>query len=614
MPLHPARLWSYLSTMKRFGLFTTVAMLLCCPIASAQQPTQPTGNQSVAVVNADPITHDALADATLMRYGTDVMDNMINRHLILQACKDAGFEITPEHVREEIARLASKFNLPIESYLKLLSDERDISPDRYSREIVWPMLALRKLVADRVQPTKEEFNRALISQYGEAIKCRMIMVGDEATANSLHAQATASPDQFGNLAKKYSKDEASASVGGLIPPIRRYTSDTRLEEAAFALRDNEVSKVLPLGDQWILLQAVRRIPATPPKPIAMPRIKQRIEDQIRDQKMRGAATKLFEELQTKAQVVKVFGNPAMEQKYPGLAAVVNGTQVTVASLAAECVKAHGHDVLEGEINRKLLTQALRKAGLQVTQADIRAEVERAAISFGIVRADGTADLDAWIKSVTSDGETTEEIYVSDSVWPSVALKKLVEDKIQITQEDLQKGFQSNYGERVEVLAIVLADQRTAQKVWEMARDNPTEQFFRELAQQYSVEPVSASNSGKVPPIRKYGGQPSIENEAFGMKPGELSGIVATGDKYILLRCQGHTQPIVKELATVQEELVRDLREKKLAVAMASKFDELKETASIDNFMELQKKAPVAAAPGTQQSLVRPASAQLPRQQ
>ena len=60
------------------------------------------------------------------------------------------------------------------------------------------------------------------------------------------------------------------------------------------------------------------------------------------------------------------------------------------------------------------------------------------------------------------------------------------------------------------MAIVLGDQRTAQKVWEMARNNPTDKFFGELAAQYSIEPTSQSNFGKVPPIRRFGGQPAIE--------------------------------------------------------------------------------------------------------
>jgi parvulin-like peptidyl-prolyl isomerase len=552
------------------------------------------GDSVVAVVNADPITRNMLAQASLKRYGTDVLDNMINRHLILQECSKQGIEVSKEEVSAEIRRIAEKFGLSMESYLQLLQEERDISPNQYSREIVWPMLALRRLVADDVQVTPEESNRAFMAQFGEAVKCRLIMVGDRSKADDLHRAAVAQPDQFAQLAKRSSEDETSASVGGLIPPIRRNNGDSRLEEAAFDLQDGQVSSVLALGDQWIILQVVRRIPSSNPSPQALPAIREQIHDRIRDEKMRVAATELFGRLQKQARVIKVLGNEELTQQYPGVAAVINGQQISIALAGEECVKRHGLDVLEGEINRKLLTQALRRAKKQISNGDLQAEMERACASYGFVRTDGTPDLNAWIESVTEDGKITREIYVADSVWPSVALKKLVEDDVKLTQQDLEEGFQSAYGPRVEVLAIVLSDQRSAQKVWEMARDNPTEPFFGELAEQYSVEPVSASNRGKVPPIRKFGGQPAIEREAFALKPGQRSGIIGTGGKYVLLWCQGFTEPVVKDISQVQGELARDLTEQKISRAMVERFADLKEQSEIDNFLEVAKEMPRVA--------------------
>ncbi|PAY20073.1 peptidylprolyl isomerase [Rhodopirellula sp. SM50] len=578
-----------------FAALVFSAVLVCSAAVSVLPAAGQESNSVVAVVNADPITRQMLSTATLERYGETVLDNVIvNRQLILQACKDRGLEVTQAEVGQEIQRLATKFGFSVPDYLGLLQEERDIDPGQYGREIVWPMLALRKLVADQVEPTEDEFNRAYLAQYGEAVKCRMIMVADEQTARQLHQQATTTPAAFGALAKAHSEDEVSASVGGLIPPIRRYTGDSRLEEAAFALANDQISPVMQLADQWIFLQAVRRIPATTPPMTAMPTIREQISDRIRDQKMKGAASELFAKLQRDANLVKVLGNAERMQQYPGVAAIVNNQRISIAQLAAECVKRHGKDVLDGEINRKLLTQALSKAKKTVAEADLQAEIARAAKSYGYIRSDGSADLAAWTESVTSDGDTTYDIYVKDVVWPSVALKKLVEDRVAVTEEDMQQGFESNFGPRVEILACVLSDQRTAQKVWKMARDNPSEEFFGRLAEQYSIEPVSASNSGKVPPIRKYSGQPTIERQAFALKQGELSGIIATGDKYIIMKCQGRTKPIVADIEAVRSELVRDLTEKKFAAEMAKEFDRLKDTAQVDNFFVAAKE--IATAP------------------
>ncbi|MGB7324306.1 MAG: peptidylprolyl isomerase [Rubripirellula sp.] len=600
MPLQTARMRTFMTHFIRplcrcFPALTLAAVLVATLTSSATaQETAPRQSNVVAVVNADPITRKTLSDQAIQRYGTEVIDNMINRHLIMQACQHNGIEVSKQEVTDEIRRLSAKFGLSMESYLQLLEEERNIDPNQYSREIIWPMLALRRLVADQVEVTQEEFNRSFVAQYGEAAKCRLIMCDNEAKANKLHAQVAADPDKFANLAKQFSEDEASASVGGLIPPIRRHSGDTRLEEVAFGLKDGEVSQVLQLGDQWIMLQAVRRIPASSPSPQALPAIREQITDRIRDEKMRSAATELFSKLQQEANVIKVLGNEELQQQYPGAGAVINGQQITLALVGEECIKRHGEEVLEGEINRKLLTQALRQMNKQVTDADLHAEISRAAVSYGIVNADGTPDTEAWMEQVLSTGDVTRGVYMADSVWPSVALTKLVEDDMVLTDADMKEGFEAAYGPRVEVLACVLSDQRSAQKIWEMARDNPTDEFFGRLAAQYSVEPVSSGNMGKVPPIRKHGGQPSVEKEAFALKAGELSGIIATGGKYIILRCQGFTEPVVTDPAAVQGELVRDLTERKMRRLMAERIEDLREKAEIDNFLAASKETPRVA--------------------
>ncbi len=579
--------------------FAIISLFLSSAAWSQDATVQGASNDVVAVVNADPITRSMLSEATVDRFGDEILENMINRYLILQECNQRGIEVTKQEVSDEIRRLAGKFGLSMESYLNLLQENRQITASQYSREIIWPMLSLRKLVANQVKVTDEEFNRAYLSQFGEAVKCRLIMVEDRGKAMELHQQASANPQQFNLLAKQYSEDEASASVGGLIPPIRRYTGDSRLEDAAFALANGEVSPVLQLGDQWIFLQAVRRIPASTPSPQSLPAIKEQINDRIRDEKVRVSAGELFAKLQEKSNIVKVLGDESLEKQNPGVAAVVNGQQVLISQVGEEAIKRYGADVLEGEINRKLLMQELRSEKKQVAQVDLDQEIAAGAIASGYVEADGNADLGGWFDSITSDGKTTVDLYVQDVVWPSAALRKLVEDSVEVTQVDLENGFEAAYGPRVEVLAVVLSDQRTAQKVWEMARDNPTDAFFGGLAEQYSVEPVSSSNQGKVPPIRRHGGQPAVEKEAFSLKPGELSGIISTGGKYLVLRCQGYTEPVVSDPGVVQAELLRDLSDRKTKQAMAAHFEQMVEDAEIDNFLEAEVAPRVASRPNGQ---------------
>ncbi len=103
--------------------------------------------------------------------------------------------------------------------------------------------------------TQEEFNEAYNSQYGPAVQCRMIMKADEAKIRDLKKQIDSDPLQFGRLALEQSEDEVSASVRGIIPPIRRYSGDTIIEQTAFTLNENQVCEPFQVGNQWCCCNA-----------------------------------------------------------------------------------------------------------------------------------------------------------------------------------------------------------------------------------------------------------------------------------------------------------------------------------------------------------------------
>ena len=129
------------------------------------------------------------------------------------------------------------------------------------------------------------------------------------------------------------------------------------------------------------------------------------------------------------------------------------------------------EVLEGTISRRLLEQALKQRNTTVSQQDVDAEVACAALAMGQKTADGMPDVEKWLELVTKEQGLPLDAYMRDSVWPSVALKKLA-GEVKITNEDLQKGFEANYGTRVRCRAIVLANQRKAQEVWEKHAASP----------------------------------------------------------------------------------------------------------------------------------------------
>jgi len=570
--------------------------------ASGGTPQGNTPKISVlAVVNGEQLTRQQLAQECVRRYGKEVLETMVNKQLILSACQQRGITIGQDEIESEINRRAEEFGLSIDRWLQMLHEERQITPQQYGRDIVWPTLALRKLAADQTKVSQAEIEKLLDSELGPRVQVRLISLTSNAQAEQVRARAVESPDLFQKLARDYSQDKNSASIGGLIMPIRRHLGNPVVEKAAFSLNEGEISPVLDVANQFLILKCVKQIEPDKVTQSQLATARQRIENHLREEKMRKIAGGLFEQLQNQAQVRNVYNNKELEQQSPGVAATINGAAISMRQLSEESIVRHGHEVLDGEINRLLLEQALRHNGVNVAKADLDQEIARAALTYGFGEK-GAPDIDGWLKHVVEQEGATVDLYVRDAVWPSVALKKLVGERVEVTIEDLEHAWDANFGERVQVRAIVLSNHREANKVWAMARDNPKEEFFGKLAHEHSIEPVSRENFGQVPPIARHSGRPNIEKEAFALKPGEISGLIAAGDKWVILFCRGRTEPEVTDRndPVVREELFKDIHEKKLRLAMAKSFDDLKETAQIDNFLagtsQSGKRATTAAGP------------------
>jgi parvulin-like peptidyl-prolyl isomerase len=570
---------------------------------AAQQPAEPAKPQPfVATVNGEQIRREDLARECLRHYGEEVLEALVNKQLIGEECARRKLAIDEREVDAEIDRLARKFSLPKEQYLKLLEKERQVRPAQY-REMIWLTLALRKLAAEQLNVSRDEIDRAFESQFGPAVKARLIAIKDPQKAKKIHALAVAKPEQFGALARQHSDDTSSASVNGLIQPIRRHLGDPALEQAAFALKPGEISPVLKVAGQHVFLKCEGWI--EPPQ-VDRKRYEPTIVEAVRERKLRTVGAEVFRQIQSGASIENVWNNPAKRQARPGVAALVNGREITIDTLATACLEQHGHHVLTGTINRRLLEQAVRRRKITVAEADLNQEITRAALAHGKTTKSGKPDIEGWIEQITKEQGISREVYLHDSVWPTVALKKLVENdkSTVVTEEDVRKGFEANYGRRVRCRAIVLPSQRKAQEVWEMARRAKDAEQFGDLAEKYSIETTSKHLKGEVPPIQRHGGEPSLEKAAFELQPGQISGIIQLADNWVILFCEGFTEPVKVKPEEVRQLVMDDVREKKLRVAMAKTFEQLKESATIDNYLTGVSKAPkkraeeaTAARPG-----------------
>ncbi|MEE3220025.1 MAG: peptidylprolyl isomerase, partial [Planctomycetota bacterium] len=286
------------------------------------QARKPSPSDIVAVVSGRKITRSQLGKECLKHYRKQVIESVVNRYLIELECQKFGVEVTEAQIDEEIDRIAQRFSLPVDQWLDLLKTERNISVPHYRMEIIWPTLALRKLAAGQLRVTDNEVVKEFETRFGPQVQIRMISVKSRDEASQLQKHLGQKPADFPRVAAKHSTDINSASAGGLVQPIRKHVGEPEIEQVAFNMREGEISKILPLGDQFLILKCEKHIDPRPPAKQQMKQARDLVVESIRDRKIRVAGGKLFKRLQTNANVQNVLDDPVLSKKMPGVAATL----------------------------------------------------------------------------------------------------------------------------------------------------------------------------------------------------------------------------------------------------------------------------------------------------
>lgn len=299
--------------------------------STATAPAQ--RGEPLARVNNQNITWDVVAAECMEEHGKEVLDDIINRLLIHQACQARGVSITEEEIQREVIEYARRMKVPTETWYQLMLSQRGLSPAQYHRKVIWPMLALKKLAGTDVQVTDEELQRAFIRDYGPRVMARMILIdGNIRQATQIWEEVKAKPDDFARIASERSAEPNSRALGGQIPPIRKFASppnsqQAKVEEQAFGMQPGEVSPVMQLDDKYIILRCEKQ---TEPVVTDIEQVRADLTEQLKDEKIQESVGKTFAQIKEQAQI----HNYLTRESTTGTAGGVQQTSGTIARPAA----------------------------------------------------------------------------------------------------------------------------------------------------------------------------------------------------------------------------------------------------------------------------------------
>jgi len=271
---------------------------------SGNQPTA--RSQPVAKVGNLVITEDELARECIALYGPEVLENVINRAIIEQACQKAGVAVEQAEVHAEVEKIAKRFNLDTKTWYEMLAAERKMNPGQYRRNVIWPMLALRKLAGQQTQLTQDQVNKAFVRDYGPRVKARMIMMDNLHRAQKVWDDVKRNPADFERKARDYSIEPNSRALGGAIQPIPQYSDNENLWKAAFKLKEGEISGIIQIGpSRYAILMCEGR---TEPVVTSVDEVKNQLIDQLTEEQTQEAVARVFKKLKEDTRVDNYITN------------------------------------------------------------------------------------------------------------------------------------------------------------------------------------------------------------------------------------------------------------------------------------------------------------------
>jgi len=274
-------------------------------------------------------------------------------------------------------------------------------------------------------------------------------------------------------------------------------------------------------------------------------------------------------------------------------AIINGEVITRQRLADECVAKEGPKILETMVARLLIEQEMRKKKIEVTAAEIDQEIDNVAMKTAQVTRE------VWLRNLDKERGISPSTYARDIIYPTLALKKLAEPRVQVTEDDIKEAFEANYGPKLRCRVIMTQTIHNASQIWNDLRKNPGS--FERIAKERSMDSATRASGGMLPdPIARHAYPKTVSKAAFAQlvdgdpkdsnpdhkpKDGDFTGpIQVDKDAWIIMKREEVLPARSASLSdpAVYNMLKDQMKDVKLNEAVAVIFNELMAAASIDN--------------------------------
>jgi len=252
--------------------------------------------------------------------------------------------------------------------------------------------------------------------------------------------------------------------------------------------------------------------------------------------------------------------------------------VTREELGEYLIARFGAERLEMLVNKRIIENACKEKGIDVMEAEIDAVLADDVKSLGVTKED-------FVTKVLKKYNKSLYEWREDVIRPKLQMKKLTQDRVTVTADDLAKAYEAYYGEKVECQMIMWpkSELHIAKKVWDSIRKDANE--FDRLARSQASGQL-ASSGGK---LEKFGrnttGDPEMERIVFSLEKGEVSPVIGTKEGVVVVKLINKYPAENKKLEDVRPALEKEVIERKIQAEIPLVFDELRKKANAKLYLK-----------------------------
>jgi len=273
--------------------------------------------------------------------------------------------------------------------------------------------------------------------------------------------------------------------------------------------------------------------------------------------------------------------------------------ITREELGEYLIARMGKDRLGMLVNKRIIEHACQQKGVDVTPAEVEADLAETLKGLAVNRSD-------FVNKVLKSYNKAMTLYEwkEDVIKPRLLLTKLCRDRVQVTEDDLQKAFKAYHGEKAECQIILWPSPEKGRVLTLYNKIRDSEEEFDRLSKQ-QADPKLAATGGRIAPFGRHTtGNEEMEKAVFGikadeikpgegpqqpregLKPNEISQVIETPQGLVVIKCLGRLPPDGKKLEEVRDELTKDIVNRKINQQEIPKlFGELRADARPTQFLK-----------------------------